>query len=269
MVEVVVIGPDLRAQVAVEHARLPTDLVVGDVFLAERRRDGLLREGVERGVQTARLRAGGDKGIEEVVGVQRPVEGDFPGQIVAAERLVLELVKEGRELGHIEQDVVVGRAPFRVAQAALQLEPVGEIEAHLTEGGEGMGVIRPHEILVKPARRDADVEVRKIVPVVLVVAAQDPGERAGVRRDQIELLGKGPLVQRLVDDEVGGRQVRAVDVAVPAAMALLEAAHRSEGDVARKGVVHPQHRPNELVDGGGLIVVGEVEQTGGRIHLAC
>ncbi len=159
---------------------------------------------------------------------------------MAIEGLVLLLVEEGRELRDEVEDVV-GRRPLRVAEPTLQLQAGRQVDADLPEGRQGVGGVHALQVLVEAAGRNPDVEDgREVVIVVVEVAAQDPGHRLVVRRDDVELLGPEGLVHALVDDVVRRRQIGPVDVAGPGGLASLVAADGPELEAAWRGVLDLQ-----------------------------
>ena len=156
-----------------------------------------------------------------------------------------------------------------VARAHLQLQPVGDVIADLTEDGGGfLGRVAP-QIDVQDVFRETDPVFgggeglgRETGHIVLVIEAQQPCQALLIRRDQVELLRPDLLVQ-LIDEGVVQRRC-AVQIGGEARAAGLIAGDRLQRHAAVEHIADIQRRAHELVVRLVRTVRGDVERVVGR-----
>ncbi len=267
---VVVINAQLRAQVAVHQRALPAQFVIDDFFRLERaRRDA---EQVDA-VQAAGLRALCDEGVDEMVGVDRPVDRGL-----AIDRLVRGEIMLGERGRHDDQrrrrsqidtrDIgdriggVVARGRARPAPAKRDLDCVGQLVADLPEH-RGCRVRVGADDFQRPddaRRRQRTITAiwHEIIMVALQEAAEQPGEPAGVRRDDVDFLRPDFLAREILE-RVGPGACR-VDVDRLLGRAVLIARDRADHEAAVEGIADVQRDAAELVLSGQRRIAGDVER---------
>src|SRR4026208_2267676 len=251
---IVVVGIELRADVAIRPPCLPADLVVRHQLLVERRGQAE----TDGDVQTARPETGRDERVQEVVRIDGPVQRDLAGGV----RVLGLLVLHERQAELIDQDVIAG-VSLGIARTKLQLERVCEPERELTEHGRGMLRIRPFELVASRRADDVELARQEVVLVVLIVGAEYPREASHVGRDQVELLRVDGLVDLVAEQAVadaGAVQVRAIFRS-----SVLIAGNGSQRRAIAEGVVDLEHGAPKAIERVHVTVRRDVEQIVGRV----